>query len=125
MLLRLAPALFVFLWSTGFIGSKLGAADAEPFTFLSLRFALAMLILLPVAAARGALKGDWRQRGHAALVGAMIHGGYLGGVFWAIRHGMPAGVVALIVSLQPVLTSVLAGPLLGETLSARHWAGLA
>lgn len=125
MLLRLAPALFVLLWSTGFIGSKLGAADAEPFTFLSLRFALAIVVLLPVAVLRGSLKQDWRKRGHAALVGALIHGGYLGGVFWAIRHGMPAGVVALIVSLQPVLTSVLAGPLLGEKLTARHWAGLA
>jgi drug/metabolite transporter (DMT)-like permease len=125
MLLRLAPALFVLLWSTGFIGSKLGAADAEPFTFLSMRFVLAILVLLPVALLRGSLKEDWRRRGHAALVGALIHGGYLGGVFWAIRHGMPAGVAALIVSLQPILTSVLAGPLLGEKLAARHWAGLA
>jgi len=125
MLLRLAPALFVILWSTGFIGSKLGAADAEPFTFLSLRFALAILVLLPVAVLRASLKQDWRKRGHAAFAGALIHGGYLGGVFWAIRHGMPAGVAALIVSLQPILTSVLAGPLLGEKLAARHWVGLA
>jgi drug/metabolite transporter (DMT)-like permease len=117
--------LFVLLWSTGFIGSKLGAADAEPFTFLSLRFVLAILVLLPVAILRESLKGGWRSRGHAALVGALIHGGYLGGVFWAIRHGMPAGVAALIVSLQPILTSVLAGPLLGEKLAARNWAGLA
>jgi drug/metabolite transporter (DMT)-like permease len=125
MLLRIAPVLFVLLWSTGFIGSKLGSADAEPFTFLSLRFALAIVVLLPVAVLRASPKGDWRKRGHAALVGALIHGGYLGGVFWAIRHAMPAGVVALIVSLQPILTSVLAGPLLGERLAARHWAGLA
>jgi drug/metabolite transporter (DMT)-like permease len=125
MQLRLAPALFVFLWSTGFIGSKLGAADAEPFTFLALRFVLALLLLLPVALWRNALCDGWRKRGHAALAGALIHGGYLGGVFWAIKHGMPAGVVALIVSLQPILTSVLAGPLLGEKLAARHWVGLA
>ncbi len=125
MLLRLAPILFVLLWSTGFIGSKLGADDAEPFTFLALRFVLAILALLPIALARGSLKGDWRSRGHAVVVGALMHGGYLGGVYWAIRYGMPAGVSALIVSLQPILTSVLAGPLLGETLSARHWAGLA
>lgn len=124
MLLRLAPALFVVLWSSGFIGSKLGAADAEPFTFLSLRFILALLLLAPVALLRGSLTGGWRARGHAAFVGALIHGGYLGGVFWAIRHGMPAGVIALIVSLQPILTGVLAGPLLGERLAARHWAGL-
>ena len=125
MLLRVAPVLFVLLWSTGFIGSKLGAADAEPFTFLSIRFMLAILLLLPVALLRGGLKGGWRPRGHAALVGALIHGGYLGAVFWAIRHNMPAGVAALIVSLQPILTSVLAGPLLGEKLSGRHWLGLA
>lgn len=125
MFVRFAPVLFVLLWSTGFIGSKLGAADAEPFTFLALRFSLAMLILLPVALWRSALKNGWRAWGHAALVGAMIHGGYLGGVFWAIRHAMPAGVAALIVSLQPILTSVLAGPLLGERLSLKHGLGLA
>ncbi len=125
MLMRLAPALFVLLWSTGFIGSKLGAADAEPFTFLSLRFLLAILILAPVALSRGSLTGPARLRGHAVVVGALIHGGYLGGVFWAIRHGMPAGVAALIVSLQPAATAVLAGPLLGERLHIRQWAGLA
>jgi drug/metabolite transporter (DMT)-like permease len=124
MLLRFAPALFVLLWSTGFIGSKLGAADAEPFTFLSIRFMLAILALAPIALLRRSLSGAWRSKGHAALAGALIHGGYLGGVFWAIRAGMPAGVTALIVSLQPIATSMLAGPLLGERLSARHWAGL-
>lgn len=123
MWLRLAPVAFVLLWSTGFIGAKLGADDAEPFTFLSLRFGLALLILLPVAAFRGALGG--RGRAHAFLVGMLIHGLYLGGVYWAIRRGMPSGVSALIVSLQPILTAVLAGPWLGEKLSARHWSGLA
>lgn len=125
MLMRVAPVLFVLLWSTGFIGSKLGAADAEPFTFLSVRFILTLLVLAPVAAYRGTLGRNWRERGHAVVVGALIHGSYLGGVFWAIRQGMPAGVTALVVSLQPILTGVLAGPLLGEKLSARHWLGLA
>jgi drug/metabolite transporter (DMT)-like permease len=124
MLLRLAPALFVLLWSTGFIGMKLGAASAEPFTFLSLRFIAAILILLPISLLRGALKAGWRQRSHAALVGSLMHGGYLGGVLWAIRHGMPAGVIALIVGLQPILASMLASPLLGEQLTSRHWVGL-
>jgi drug/metabolite transporter (DMT)-like permease len=123
MLLRLAPVLFVLLWSTGFIGAKLGGEDAEPFTFLSLRFGLALAALLPVAAWRGGLGG--RGRGHAFLVGMLIHGVYLGGVYWAIRRGMPAGVSALIVSLQPILTAVLAGPWLGERLTARDWTGLA
>ena len=67
MLTRLAPALFVLLWSTGFIGSKLGAADAEPFTFLSLRFGLAILVLAPVAVAMGSLVGPWRLRARGAL----------------------------------------------------------
>ena len=58
------------------------------------------------------------------VVGMLIHGLYLGGVFWSIRHGMPAGVSALIVSLQPILTSLLSAPLLGEELAARHWIGL-
>jgi drug/metabolite transporter (DMT)-like permease len=123
--MRLAPLLFVLMWSTGFIGSKLGAADAEPFTFLSLRFLFVLLVLLPVAVMSGRIAGNWTERRHAAIAGALIHGGYLGGVFWAIRHGMPAGVAALIVSLQPLSTSLLAGPLLGEKLSTRHWLGLA
>jgi len=125
MLMRLAPVLFVLLWSTGFIGSKLGAADAEPFTFLTLRFVATLLLLAPIAAIRGSLGRNWNERGHAVVVGALIHGCYLGGVFWAIRQGMPAGVAALVVSLQPIATGVLAGPLLGEKLSMRHWLGLA
>lgn len=125
MLMRIAPLLFVLLWSTGFIGSKLGAADAEPFTFLSLRFLIVLALLLPVVVVTGRRARGWGERGHALLVGALIHGCYLGGVFWAIRHGMPAGVTALIVSLQPIATSLLAGPLLGERLGARHWLGLA
>lgn len=125
MLMRVAPIVFVLLWSTGFIGSKLGAEDAEPFTFLSVRFLLTLALLVPVALIAGRGTRGWAERGHAIVVGTLIHGAYLGGVFWAIRHGMPAGVSALIVSLQPVLTSLLAAPLLGETLRLRHWIGLA
>ena len=124
MLMRLAPIVFVLLWSTGFIGSKLGSDDAEPFTFLAVRFLSVLVLLVPVAlVARRSARG-WNERGHAVVVGMLIHGAYLGGVFWAIRHGMPAGVAALVVSLQPVLTSLLSAPLLGETLTARHWLGL-
>lgn len=125
MLMRIAPVLFVLLWSTGFIGSKLGAADAEPFTFLALRFLLVLALLVPVVLLGRRQARGWHERGHAMVAGTLIHGAYLGGVFWAIRHGMPAGVAALIVSLQPIVTAVLAGPLLGERLSARHWLGLA
>jgi len=125
MLMRLAPVIFVLLWSTGFIGSKLGAPDAEPFTFLSLRFLIVLAILFPVLLVTGRRARGWRERGHSMVVGMLIHGTYLGGVFWSIRHGMPSGVAALIVSLQPILTSLLSAPLLGERLAARHWIGLA
>jgi len=124
MLMRIAPIVFVLLWSTGFIGSKLGADDAEPFTFLALRFLIVLALLAPVLLVSGRSARGWNERGHAMVVGMLIHGAYLGGVFWAIRHGMPAGVAALIVSLQPVLTSLLSAPLLGEKLAARHWLGL-
>ena len=124
MLMRMAPVLFVVLWSTGYIGSKLGAADAEPFTFLSLRFLIVVALLLPVALYTRAVMRGWLERAHAMIAGALIHGACLGGVFWAIHRGMPAGVSALIVSLQPIATSVLAAALLGERLTARHWLGL-
>jgi drug/metabolite transporter (DMT)-like permease len=125
MLMRAAPVVFVLLWSTGFIGSKIGVLYAEPFTFLALRFILALAILIPLGLLMGRQAASWTERGHAAIAGMLLHGVYLGGVLWALRHGMPAGVAALIVSLQPILTSLLSGPLLGERLTARHWTGLA
>ena len=120
MLMRVAPVLFVLLWSTGFIGSKLGAADAEPFTFLSLRFLAVLALLVPLVLLRRRSARGWPERAHAMVAGTLIHGAYLGGVFWAIRHGMPAGVAALIVSLQPLATAMLAEPLFDERLSTRH-----
>ncbi len=124
MLMRIAPVLFVLLWSTGFIGSRLGAPYAEPFTFLTLRFAVVLALLWPVAILTGTAARNWRERANSIVTGLMIHGGYLGGVFWSIRHGMPPGVSALIVSLQPILTGLLSAPLLGERLTSRHWLGL-
>lgn len=123
--LVLTPALFVLLWSTGFIGARLGMPYAEPFAFLALRFALVAGLVAVLAAI---MKAKWPSRQdalHAAIVGCLVHGGYLGGVFWAIDHGMPAGVSALIVGLQPLLTALLAGAILGEEVRARHWLGLA
>ena len=123
--LRLTPVAFVLLWSTGYIGSKLGVPYAEPFTFLALRFALAAILLALIAWAFGAPWPRGRNWGHSMVVGVLIHGVYLGGVFWAIDRGMPAGVSALIVGLQPLMTAMLAGALLGERVTAWHWAGLA
>src|SRR5690554_7456950 len=109
------PVLFVLLWSTGFIGAKFGLPYAEPFTFLFLRSALTLALLIPLALL---LKGDWPRGlplwGHIAISGLLVHGAYLGGVFYGIYLGMPAGLTSLLVGLQPLLTAALAGPLLNE-----------
>ncbi|AXS42032.1 DMT family transporter [Breoghania sp. L-A4] len=123
---RLTPILFVLLWSTGFIGSKLGAPYSEPLTFLVLRYIAVLVVLggsmLAMRPARGMSVSDCL---HAMVVGVLIHGVYLGAVFWAIDHDMPAGVAALIVGLQPVVTALFAGVLLGERITAKHWIGMA
>ena len=120
-----APGLFVVLWSTGFIGAKLGVPYVEPFTFLILRFVFVLALMLPLALI---LRARWpqspREAGHIAVAGALMQGGYLGGCFAAVAHGMPAGVIALVVGLQPILTAFAAAPLLGETVSAIQWTGL-
>ena len=123
--LAFTPGVFVFLWATGFIGARLTAGEAEPFSFLFVRCVLVASILAVAALLAGAPWPSRRAAGHALVVGALIHGAYLGLVFWSITHGLPAGVAALIVGLQPLLTALLAAPLLGERITARHWLGLA
>jgi drug/metabolite transporter (DMT)-like permease len=118
------PGLFVVLWSTGFIGAKLGLPYAEPATFLSLRFLLVVLILLPLCWLSRATWPDSRRAGHMVVAGLLLQGGYLGGVFAAIHHGMPAGMSALITGLQPLFTALLGGWLLGEVTTSRQWLGL-
>jgi drug/metabolite transporter (DMT)-like permease len=122
---RFIPAIFVVLWATGFIGARYAMAWAEPFTFLAARFVLAFAILAAAATLLGSRRAGWRDTLHAAAAGALMHGVYLGGAFWAIHNGLPAGLSALIVGLQPIITAVLAGSLLGEKILPRHWAGLA
>ena len=122
---RAAPALFVVLWSTGFLGAKLGLPYAEPYTFLGIRMAIAAVLLLVFALlTRAPWPTSWAAAGHIAVAGLLIHGAYLGGVFSAIHAGLSAGVAALIVGIQPLLTAVAAGWLLHERLSARQWLGL-
>lgn len=120
------PWTFVFLWSTGFIGAKLGLPYAPPVTFLLLRFAFVLALMLPIALV---LRARWpaspAQVAHIAAAGVLLHGGYLGGVFTAIHSGMSAGLAALIVGLQPVLTAVAVAPILRERVTARQWLGLA
>lgn len=125
-LLASMPVLFVALWSTGFIGAKFGLPHAEPFTFLFIRFVLTLALLIPLVKLTGGLWPEsWRLRGHIAVSGMLVHGAYLGGVFYGIYLGMPAGLTALLVGLQPLLTATLAGPLLGERITAIQWLGLA
>ena len=120
------PALFVLLWSTGFVGAKYVLPYAPPFTFLAARLAVAAALLAVLAGAlRSARMPERAQYGRASLAGLLLHAGYLGGVFYAISIGVPAGVSAVIVSLQPVLTAVLAARVLGERPTARQWLGLA
>jgi drug/metabolite transporter (DMT)-like permease len=121
--LALTPGLFVVLWSTGFIGAKYGLPYAEPLTFLALRFALVAVIMFVVAGRR--LRLTWREAGHSAVVGLLIQGTYLGGVYFAIAHGISAGLSALVVGLQPALTAALVGLALGERVTIRQWLGLA
>lgn len=119
------PVIFVLLWSTGFIGAKFGLPFAEPFTFLFIRFVLTLLLLIPLVLA---MRIPWPSSPmlwtHIAISGLLVHGAYLGGVFYGIYLGMPAGLAALLVGLQPLLTAAFAGPLLGEQLSWRQWVGL-
>ena len=117
-------ALFVLLWSTGFVGAKYGLPDAEPFVFLALRLAIAAALLAVAALVTGS-RITRGQLGRAAVSGLLLHATYLGGVFWAISRGTPAGVSAVVVSLQPVLVAALAIPLLAERLRPAQWLGLA
>ncbi len=122
---RLAPYLFVFLWSTGFVGAKYGLPYADPFIFLSLRvfiaagflFLVARLMKAPIAIGADAVK-------KSSLIGVFLHAFYLGGVFFAISQVVAAGVAAVITSLQPVFVSILAVRVLGEKLRAVQVGGL-
>jgi drug/metabolite transporter (DMT)-like permease len=118
------PGLFVVLWSTGFIGAKLGLPYAGPMTFLSLRFTLVAAVMLLVAGLTRAAWPGARGAAHAALVGLLIQFCYLGGVFFGISRGVSAGLAALIVGIQPLLTAGFAGAVLGERVTARQWVGL-
>ncbi|TPM48216.1 DMT family transporter [Mesorhizobium sp. B2-2-4] len=122
---RLIPATFVVLWATGFIGARYAMPWAEPFTFLAARFVLAAALFAGLVVVLGSKRASREEALHATGAGILMHGVYLGAVFWAIHRGMPAGLSALIVGLQPLITAVLAGKFLGEAILPRHWAGLA
>jgi drug/metabolite transporter (DMT)-like permease len=120
-----APALFVLLWSTGFIGARLGLPYIEPLTFLAVRMAFAVLIMAAIALFAGARRPNANEVGHSLVAGSLVHGLGLGGVFTAISQGIPAGISALIVGLQPIVTSTLANRFMGEKVTRLQWIGLA
>jgi drug/metabolite transporter (DMT)-like permease len=120
-----APAAFVLLWSTGFIGAKFGLPYIEPLTFLAVRMVFVVLLLAGIVLVTQARWPDARETGHSIVTGLLVHGLYLGGVFVAIAQGVPAGISALIPGLQPILTSTIANRWLGEKVTAVQWGGLA
>ncbi|NMF90599.1 DMT family transporter [Aromatoleum petrolei] len=120
-----APLLFVLLWSTGFIGAKFGLPYAEPLTFLSTRYVLVITLMGALAfTMRAPWPRDWRQVMHIGVAGLLVQATYLGGVFMSIDRGLPAGVSSLVVGMQPLLTALGAGWLLGERVTPRQWTGL-
>jgi drug/metabolite transporter (DMT)-like permease len=125
VLKKLAPGLFVFLWSTGFIGVKYGIPYAPPFYFIAIRMAIASLLLfIAISFLRKSQPLTRSILWPSTLIGLTLHGAYLGGCFFAVSRGMPAGIAALIVSLQPVLVSLFAAKYLNEPLKARAVSGL-
>jgi drug/metabolite transporter (DMT)-like permease len=122
----LLSAAFVFIWATGFIVAGLVFPHADPFTFLSYRYGLSALVFAAASLAlRAAWPRDWPAWRDALIAGVLLHGAYIGGVFWAIAHGMPAGVTALVTGLHPLATAVLAISILHERVIARQWLGIA
>lgn len=125
LFLRLSPALFVFLWSSGWIVAGYSARYSDALTFLSVRFGCAGLALAVLAFAMGARWPKTRRALFDCVVaGILLHAIYLGGVWWAVRHGLPAGVSGLIAGLQPVLTALFAPLIMRESISPIRWVGI-
>ena len=125
LVLRVAPLIFVSLWSTGFIAAKYSMQNADPFVFLCLRFTITAVALIPILLFFGAAlpRRIWSFR-HDMVTGALLHCGYLGFLFWPIKNGVPSGIVAIIIGVQPILTMILASLYIGEHLDFRKVAGL-
>lgn len=123
--LTAAPGVFVFLWSTGWISARAAVIDSDPLTFLAARFACAWLVFVVLVAF---LRAPWPARprdvGHAMASGVLLHAFYLGGVWWAVGQGVPAGISAVIAATQPIMTAMLAPVLIGERISKRQAAGI-
>jgi drug/metabolite transporter (DMT)-like permease len=121
---RAAPAIFVLLWSTGFVATKYVVHNADPLTYLTIRMVFVVGLMAVIAAIA---RPRWPDRigiGHSIVAGILVHGFYLGGTAIAIAHSIPAGLSALIPGLQPILTSTLANRWLGERVTPLQWTGL-
>src|SRR5450432_125312 len=121
---RAAPAIFVVLWSTGFVATKYVLHNAEPLTYLSIRMAVVVGLMAVIVAFT---RPQWPAGigiAHSIVAGLLVHGFYLGGTAVAIAHSIPAGLSALIPGLQPILTSTLANRWLGERVTPLQWSGL-
>lgn len=123
--MAIVPWVFVLLWSTGFVGARLVVGEADPLAVLTVRFALACACALVLVLVTRSRMMGWRLAGHVAVVGLLLHGIYLGGVFGSVAAGLPTGVTALIVGLQPIVTACLVGALLGERVARLQWIGFA
>ena len=122
---RLAPAIFVLLWSTGWVVAKFGAIVSEPLTFLSIRYLSAAALFAVLCHASGvSWPRDGRAAFHALVSGAFLHGLYLGAVWWAIGQGVPAALSSIIAALQPLMTALAAPFFIGERLSLQQKLGL-
>jgi drug/metabolite transporter (DMT)-like permease len=121
---RAAPAIFVVLWSTGFVATKYVLRSAEPLTYLAIRMAVVVAIMALIVVVARPRWPDRAGIAHSVIAGILVHGFYLGGTAIAIAHSIPAGLSALIPGLQPILTSTLANRWLGERVSGLQWGGL-
>ena len=123
-LTHLIPFLFVFLWSTGFIAAKYALPYIEPFYLLFIRMVTTIAVFAVLCVLFGVRSLTPRQSGHQMVTGFLVHGAYLGGVFAAIKWGLPAGITAIVVGVQPVLTAFISWSALGVGLRPVQWLGL-
>ena len=124
-MVRIFPIIFVLLWSSAFITTKPIIDNSDPFSALAFRFFFVALgFYLFSLYTKQTLITNRKNLVEAIFSGVLFHGFYLGGVFFSISLGMPTGIAALIVTLQPVLTNILSGPLLGEKVTLRQWLGV-
>ena len=116
---------FIFLWSSAFVTTKPIVDNSDPFSALAFRFLIVAIGFLVYAKYKKiSLSLERKELSHSILSGVLFHGIYLGGVFYSVSLGIPTGITALIVTMQPILTNALAGPILNEKVGWRQWVGV-